>query len=335
MPNQIIMKTKIFLFALFLTLSQFAFAQKVKLTGVVRSEGGESLSYAFLLDKTTGVAVYADTLGIYSLPLTDSSKVEVSCDGYINTDIDPAGHKTLDIVLKKDPAYVKPAMVIAKTKDMEVMNESFKRHVEVHPGSSYGYNNAVVYSTIVQINGSRFLFPKWVHGYIVRPRGQIVQGQSMLFNYDKMDGDLYYTTDLAKVNVADKNQIRGFVLFDQQNKPYTFEMMTGISTVLYSRVISAGAKYKIYKLTNTQYEPANLRSDGVVTTGHEDDEYVDHDVYYIQNLSTYNYQPLLLSKKALKAAFADEGDKVTGFLESHKGEIDENYLVSLGEAMNN
>jgi hypothetical protein len=110
--------------------------------------------------------------------------------------------------------------------------------------------------------------------------------------------------------------------------------MMGISDSLYSQVISEGSKYKIYKLITMKFIPANYQTDGIQSTGNQYDEYADIGHYFIMNMTTTVFQPMMLTKKGLVEAFGAEGDKLTGYLAAHKGKIDDDYLKNLGDAMN-
>jgi len=327
------MKKHILAFILFAAACQMGKAQATTLSGTVKNESGMPLPYAFLQDKHSGNAAYADSAGMFTMPVTPSSQVTVSCRGYLATPVDVAGHNTIDIILKKDPAYTAAANG-AKSKDMENMDNAFKTYTATAQGPAYANNGTLTFSNIKETVGSRFLFAQWVHGYLIRTNGQIVQGQSLLLNYDKTTGDLYLTEDQISVLLADRNLIERFVLYTPQNKPYTFELVPGVSHNLFTQVISTGPKYSIYKLTTTKFIAANYKSDGMTSSGNNYDEYADEYAYYVQNAVTKSLQPLSLKKKALKEAFASEGDKITGFLAAHNGKIDDEYLAVLGDAMN-
>ena len=170
---------------------------------------------------------------------------------------------------------------------------------------------------------------------MVKTNGDIIQTPPMLFNYDKIKGDLYITEDMNNVNLIDKSTIKSFVFFDAHNQPYSFERVLGISNDMYSQLISTGSKYKIYKLTTTKFIASNYQTNGISSTGNAYDEFVDDNVYYVFNLKSGSFEQVALKKKALKDAFADNSAKFTTFASDHADDkIDESYLIGLGDAMN-
>jgi hypothetical protein len=64
------------------------------------------------------------------------------------------------------------------------------------------------------------------------------------------------------------------------------------------------------------------------------DEYTDKSSYYVSNLTTTVFQPLNLSKKSIRLVFAAEGPKVDAFLSAHRISEDDDWVASLGDAMN-
>jgi hypothetical protein len=169
---------------------------------------------------------------------------------------------------------------------------------------------------------------------MVKANGEIVQTPTMLFNYDKIKGDLYITQDMNNVNLADKNTIKAFMLYNHDT-PYYFERVLGINNDMYSQLISSGSKYKIYKFTTTKFVASNYQSNGITSTGNAYDEFTDDNVYYIFNLKSGSYDQVALKKKALKEAFADNAAKFNSYATDHADDkIDEDYLIGLGDAMN-
>ena len=305
-------------------------AQTITATGTVKGEAGQELHYAFVQDKVTKNATYTDSLGRFNLIVAPGSQLMVSANGFKDALIDVGTQKTFDIVLKADPS----ASAAPKSENLAKVEEAFKTDHERLPGQSIGPSGTAVFMSVKETVGSRFLFNRWVHGFIIKTDGNILQNSTLLLNYDKMGGDLYLTENMSSVMVGDKNTIRSFVLFGPGDQVFTFEKMTGISNDLYCQVISAGSKYKIYKLMKTKFVPSNFKSDGIASTGNTYDEYADDTSYYVLNLTTTVFQPLNLKKKSITQVFSGEGDKVSTYLASHNGKIDDNYLKSLGDAMN-
>jgi hypothetical protein len=327
------MKKLSLLLLVFAAAYQISSAQTITATGTVKNEQGNPVHYAFVQDRQLHNATYTDSLGTFSLIVNPSSQIVISGNGYSDVTLDVAGHTSFSVVLKTDPAAANGGGN-SKNSDVGILQEAFKTNTATDMGPSIGINGNPVFNNVKETVGSRFLFTQWVHGYLVKANGEILQNPTLQFNYDKMKGDLFLTENLNSAMVADKNVIKSFTLFSPQDQPVTFERMTGISADLYSEVISSGSKYKIYKLITTKFIPSDYKTDGLASTGNKYDEYADDDTYYVLNLTTNNFQPLALKKKAIKEAFAAEGDKLNNFIASHGNKIDDDYLKALGDAMN-
>ena len=149
-----------------------------------------------------------------------------------------------------------------------------------------------------------------------------------------MGGGLLLTKDQHEAIEIYRETIKSFTLFDALNQRYTFTTVPEIDKSHYVQVISSGNNYKIYKLTKTKFEAANYVSDGVASSGNNFDSYVDEGVYYVLDVKTNQLQPLALKKKALKQVFASQADKLNKFMAANSGDIDDAYLVDLGDYMN-
>jgi len=325
------MKKLILSALLFIAFYSIASAQSITISGTVKSDQGYPVHSAFI--KSDNNATYSDSTGHFTLIANPSSKITINCNGYNDTQADATA--SLQVVLKTNTAAVINKTPPAKS-DAGLLLAAFNNQ---HPGDDINRGKTIgglaVFTSTKQTAGHRFLFTQWVHGYMVKTNGDIIQTPSMLFNYDKIKGDLYITEDLNNVNIADRNTIKSFVLFDAHDQPYRFERVLGISNDMYSQLISSGNKYKIYKLIATKFVPSNYQSNGISSTGNTYDEFVDNNVYYLFNLKNNSFQQIALKKKALKEAFVDESAKFNAFASDHADDkIDESYLIGLGNAMN-
>jgi hypothetical protein len=310
---------------------QASLAQTMVVNGVVGNSDGQPLRYAFVLEKQLKNATYTDSLGRFSLTVNQVSQLTVSCNGYVGSTIAVDGHQNLQITLKKDD---KPGGQDNSNADVKAVEDAFKPVHDDLGKTGINQFGSITFNNIKETVGSRFLFKQWVHGYLIKMNGDVIQTPALLLNYDKMTGDLYLTENLTSVMVGDKNAVKSFVLFSPEDQQYTFERMLGISADLYSQVLSTGSKYKLYKLTKTRFIPSNYKTDGIASTGNTYDEYADESSYYIMNLTTTFFQPLTLNKKSIKLIFADEGNKADNFLATHKIKQDDAFVKALGDAMN-
>jgi hypothetical protein len=301
-----------------------AIAQNV--SGTISNDHGQPVRYAFIYDPQTKNAAFSDSTGAFNITVGTSAQLMVNARGYLKTTASASGNTALQIILKPDPAV---ATTTAKTD----IDQAFKT------SDGYVINSAVsdwgaTTSDTRDVVGSRFMFRKWVPGYVIKANGDVVEDPNVLFNYDKIKGDLYYN-EAGKVSVNDKNVMKGFVLVSPQDKPVRFEMMPGISSDLYCIVLSTGPNYKIYKLIKTKYVPSDYKTDGISSTGNKYDEYTDESTYYVMNMKTMAFQPIQLRKKSIQTTFAADGGKLNSFMSTHSSDkMDEAYLGALGDAMN-
>lgn len=183
--------------------------------------------------------------------------------------------------------------------------------------------------------GSRYLFDTWAKGSVVDSKGNTIKNDSYGFNYDKINGALLLTQDKQTAVDVSKEQVKTFTVYDKLEQPITFEYVPAIDPTHFSQVLSAGAKYKVYKLTKTTFVKANYKSDGMTSSGNKYDEYTDEAAYYVFNIKTAQLQKVPLKNKAIKQVFADDVDKVKAFYSAHgDDEIDENFLKSLADSLN-
>ena len=54
------------------------------------------------------------------------------------------------------------------------------------------------------------------------------------------------------------------------------------------QVLSAGSKYKIYKLTTTKFIKSDMETNGLVSSGNPYDEYADEITYYVLTVKGNN-----------------------------------------------
>ena len=309
---------------------QISSAQTFVAQGTVGNQEGLPLRYAFVYDKESKNATYTDSLGQFRLTVKKNAQLTISDKGYDESTV-TAGDGHLNVTLKKSAAASGKGESDA---DVKAVEDAFKPIHDQLTGPGISSFGAQTFNNVKETVGSQFLFKQWVHGYIVKMNGDVIQTPALLLNYNKMTGDLFMTENLTSVMTGDKNTIRSFVIVGPDDVQYTFEMMTGISTDHYCQVISAGPKYKIYKLIKTKFIPSNYKTDGVYSTGNTYDEYADNYDYYVINLTTTAFQPLPLNKKSIKAIFAAEGTKAEDFVAAHKIKENDAWVKSFGDAMN-
>ncbi|MDN3582366.1 hypothetical protein [Mucilaginibacter flavus] len=183
--------------------------------------------------------------------------------------------------------------------------------------------------------GSQFLFDTWVKGSMADAKGNAVNADGYSFNYDKLGGALLLSQDKQTAIAVDKDRARTFILYDKADKALKFEYVPVIDAKLYCEVLSAGAKYKIYKLTKTKFIKADYKNDGISSSGNKYDEFTDEFGYYVADAKGGAPQKISLKNKAIKQAFAADADKVKAYFDAHKDDkINDAFLAGLGDALN-
>lgn len=307
----------------FILLSKFAFSQTVSVSGKVTDSKGAPVPFAFVRVAAKPYGTYTNADGAFSIDAAVPAKLVVSALNFSEAVTTADGKNEVAVTLNSGQSKTSSTKLAAtnffQTNTSNNINTS---------GSLY------LRSGQQEVHGSRYLFNNWVHGYAISPADSLIQSDEYLFNYDKISGDLLFTSDQVKVFTALKGEVKGFVLFDENVQPYRFEFVPAVNQGKYVRVLSNGPKYKIFKLTNTKYEANNYTTNGITNSGHNYDEYIDADTYFLVKDGGAP-QKLELKSKALKTAFAADADKLKKFMaDNDGGEIDENYLKALGEAMN-
>jgi len=171
----------------------------------------------------------------------------------------------------------------------------------VYGGGTRNYTGSLlpVFSHKEETKGSRYLFNEWAHGSVVNADNSAFNNSGYLYNYDKMEGGLLMTGDKQSAIEVDKAQIKSFTVYIDKDKPFVFENVPPVDNAHFVQVISAGTKFKIYKLTKTKFVKANYHTDGLVSSGNPYDEYVDEDSYFLLTAGN-EMKKLNLKKKSVK-----------------------------------
>ncbi len=339
-----------------------ATAQTVSITGSVKTGDGDALHLAFVQDKQYKYGAYTDSTGSFSLMVNPNSKLKVSCHGFRDTLINVNNQTTFAIVLKPlvnivaSRSNITPQADPVNNINVRTMTDEasqvlsnppgFKRFAYIDPSTGknvYAGANTFdaaqgailpVFHHKDETRGSRYLFTEWVHGYVINAGDSIIQSPLLFFNYDKMGGGLLLSKDKHSAIEVYRENVKSFTLFDALNQPSTFTTVPEIDKNHYVQVIASGNNYKIYKAVTTTFIKSNYQSDGLAATGNNFDLYEDDFTYYILNVKTNQLQKISPKKKALKQAFAADQAKAEAYFKANDGDIDDNYLASMGEYMN-
>jgi hypothetical protein len=316
---------KVILFSLIIISKVTSAQTTVAVSGTVTDEKGKPIPFAFISDSQHPYATYTDPNGAFSLMADPASNLVATANYHPETKVKIVNPADIKIVMAGDSVSNSNAPIKPADNNFFVPDEGMVDHVMSI--------NRIGSGAVENLHGSRYLFPGWVHGYAITPKDSIKQSDVYLFNYDKVAGNLLFTRNQKTVLIVVKQEIKGFTLFDENAIPTIFEDVPAIDAKHYLQVLATGPKYKVYKSLNTQFIKASFVTNGITSSGNNYDEYKDDAVYYVVKVGGQP-QKVDLKSKSIKLAFATEGDKVKKFFTDNDSDIDENYLKSLGEYMN-
>ena len=309
---------KIALSAILITLSiQLTKAQINIITGSIQDENGRFLHYVFVEDSKYKNVAFSDSLGNFTINLHADSKLRFELEGYRDSSI------------SADKITQSAQIVLKSSANIPVETINLSIHTMLTE------NGLVAIRPKLNLVGSRYLFNTFSHGFFTDINDKQIYNPYYLFNYEKVAGLLLLTVDKKNVLQMIADNIKSFTLYNSADQRLDFEKVSGIDKRLFVQVIATGGKYRIYKLIKTKYVPADAQTVALGrTAGHEYDEYVDDADYYVLDVQSNQLQKLTLKKKSIKTDFAKEADKVNKFLTENSGDIDDSYLNSLGNYLN-
>jgi len=310
---------------LFIFLGTAAFAQTTTVSGTVADDQGKAVPFAFIKDSQHNYATFSNADGEFTLKADPASRLIATCSNYQESIVGIDNQPNVKIVLKQGAGADKKA----KSSDAFQIKEENTVEKWARPLARFGTSKE-------DLHGSPYFFSDWVHGYTLTDKDSLRENDSYLFNYQKIDGVLLYTSDGKTMNMLDKSQAKKFVLFDGSGQQATFEAVPEIDNKHYFQVLASGSKYAIYKDLNTKFLKADFQTNGITTSGNNYDSYVDEAIYYVVKFPGGKPQKISLKRKAIKAAFAADADKINKYLTDHDSdEVDDNFLKGAGEYMNN
>lgn len=210
-------------------------------------------------------------------------------------------------------------------------------HVVTNAPSSNIYQGSAIpeFRTKEDTKGSLYLFDNWMKGVVSNAGDHsLIDDPKNNYNINKITGELVLTRDFNSALYIDKNKVQFLILFDSINNKHTLMIVPVINSDVFCEVIAMGDNYDIFKLTTTKFVKANFRSDGMVSSGNNYDEYVDTKSYYLLDVKNNNVTKFELKKKSLKQAF-NNVSKANDYLNSQKSdEINDAYLKGLAEGIN-
>ena len=314
---------KISLFiTLFLTCA-VTFAQTVTVSGTVNDQKGKPVPFAFIRDSQHPYGTFSDSTGSFIFKADPTSQLIASARNLPAMQVQIT---TTDVKIVLPGDYTTGTVIIN--------NNVFDAGGAIANIAGAGGSVSSISSGQQATHGNRYLFNKWAHGFAVAPDNSVIQKDEYLFNYNKIDGDILFTTDGTTIHNVVRAEIKSFTLFDDNGQQYKFEDVPAIDAKHYLQVIGSGTKYKIYKNLGTRFIKSNFTTSGISSSGNKYDEYVDESTYYLVKMPDGQPQKLAAKKKAIKAAFPAEADKVNKYVNDNDKDIDDAYLKGLLDVLN-
>ncbi|WP_017259407.1 hypothetical protein [Pedobacter arcticus] len=183
--------------------------------------------------------------------------------------------------------------------------------------------------------GARFFLSKWLKGTVTAIDGTLVKNDSVLYYFDKISYNLYYTYDHKRTMKVENKNIRSFILQDG-NINHSFKRMELIKPIVFfETLVENTTKYSLYKETATEYKKADYMNHGMYESGNRFDQYIDNFRYYIVLPGEKAYKPISFKKKSLEEVFDGSDAIFNPYFSKHKREpIDEDFLISLVNHLN-
>jgi hypothetical protein len=328
-------KLFLMLFLLFSAVRMVIAQEPVTAVGTVTDEHGKPIIYAFVVDSVYKYATYTDSTGRFTVKVVPNSNLQVIYNNYTCARFNVGAHVRFKIVLNS--ADNKAAFNVSNREASQKRTNPFKRAGESNEDKDFKYINHITYDdpTAEDTRGSMYLFDDWVHGFLVSAADSLIQSSDYLFNYDKITGTLLITQNYTSAVKASVDKVKSFTLFNDNGESYVFELIPAIDKKHYMQVLASGKKYNIYKNVKVHMVRNSYDSNGIASSGKNYDEYVDESAYYVLDKQTNTVQKFSPLEKDVKTVFTNK-TAVNEFMRDHSSEkIDDNYLIQLGDDLNN
>jgi hypothetical protein len=317
---------KLVLFCVLIFAAYIAESQTT-ITGSVKDNKGNPLHFVFVGNNNEDkVATFTDSLGNFTMQINKAKGLYFNLSGYKDTSVNIGTNTSLNVVLSQGAPSSQQAVAALPVQQYNSADQiaTFATGGYIAPTHQQG-----------ALHGNRYLYNKFVHGFVINVSGALVHNEGYLFDYDKIGGLLMLTTNNKNVTLISWDLAKSFTLFNDHDKTLRFTQVPDIDKTHYLQVLASGGKYSIYKLIKTTFVKADYENNGISSHGNDYDEYVDDADYYAFDNQTNQYQKFSLRKKSIKEAFAKDADKVNKFMSDHSNDnIDDTYLTDLGAYLN-
>jgi hypothetical protein len=348
-------------------LVQAGWGQTISVHGKVKDAKGNPIISASLKVKDSKQGANTDTLGSFIIKVKGNAELIFSAIGFADTTVPVNGRTNLSVTLLPQTKALGQVVVSSSnqnaglsspdepTKEQIIANtfENYLRSAEfsngVYPITTYGASgtNRILLSGFGGLNtvnsgvmlpvvehkedtkGNRYLLNKFVTGIIVDQNNNIITDSNKLLNYDKIDGQLMITQDMRNYITVDKEKVIAFAL-KAPDTSFIFLNVPILSKNSYFVLVANGANYSAYKSIRSRFVKSNYRSNGLVESGNNYDEYVDQQTYYWVDENKKTAGIFELKKKSIMEAYSVEKEKTGSYFARHKhDDIDDNFVKHL------
>ncbi len=205
----------------------------------------------------------------------------------------------------------------------------------IYTGYAVSGNDVVlpVYKGSSDVEGNTFFSKDWVNGSVTT-MDKNTYSEKLLFMYDKTTNSLYVkNTDSNKILKADMSKISAFSL--TTDKQHTFIkgdlLDKDYSGKFFEVLVLDEKKYSLFKLIQTEFQHTQTSTASqAMTESISPGKYVDNVTYFLYANNVL--QPVELKKKTFVKAI--NTDKAETYINEHKGNFNESYIISMLNALN-
>jgi len=174
--------------------------------------------FVFVGDDQHRSAVFSDSFGNFSIPVYPDSKLKFELRGYEDMLIDASKNSNNFQIVMRSTGHGNSATALTtqSTGDTALQRPNDVDFMRL-PGHQKG-----------QLHGSRYLFTNFVHGFVINASDVIFHHPDYVFDYDKLEGKLLYTSDMTSVNEVSWDQTKSFVFYNSSDERLEFEKVPAI-----------------------------------------------------------------------------------------------------------
>jgi hypothetical protein len=159
------------------------------------------------------------------------------------------------------------------------INKSFQEYVN---GSAVDAGSSIIaFTTKEDTEGSQYLLEKWVKGKVILKNKQILEENSYILNFDKIQQTLIMMLPNNRILSVNMNDIESFALSDS-SFTWNLRKVENISPDFVIELYHDSA-YSLYKSIETRFYKSDYKNKGIYEQGYKYDRYVDKTNYFIQH----------------------------------------------------